>query len=176
MPTVYSPPVPTHIALATYTVPSGGAASVTFSSIPATYRDLNLVIAGSGEAAFLIYLRFNGDSGSSYFGVQMSGRATNGAISYTSGVGEAQAYVLQNAAQSSTQLNMVANIMDYSATDKHKTMISKCSAVDNVGGGQMVQTNVNRWANTNAITSILATAQLADFAEGTVLSLYGIEA
>lgn len=104
----------------------------------------------------------------------MSGRATNGATSYTSGVGDAQAYVLQNAAQASTQLNMIANIMDYPATDKHKTVISKCSAVDNVGGGQMVQTNINRWASTNAITSVLVSAQLAEFAEGTTVSLYGI--
>lgn len=166
---------PTYIALATTTL-GASTGTVTFSSIPAGYRDLVLVIAGKPAGNFLIYLRLNGDSGNNYFGLQMSGRGTNGATSYTSGVGEAQAYVLQNAAVSGEQFNTIANIMDYSATDKHKTILSKTTAKDTVDSTMMVQTNVNRWASTSPVTSVAVTAQLANFDTGTVLSLYGIEA
>jgi hypothetical protein len=55
-------PTPTYTPLATVTLGTT-AASVTFSSIPATYRDLIFVLSGLGGSAN-ITLRYNGDSGS----------------------------------------------------------------------------------------------------------------
>ena len=62
--------------------------------------------------------------------------------------------------------------MDYSATDKHKTMLSR-------GGSSSfgVGMNAGRWANTSAVTSVLVIGQSGlDFAAGSTFYLYGIEA
>jgi len=63
----------TYRPLATITLGST-ASSITFSSIPATYRDLIIVGNPLGAEAAA---RFNGDSGSNYNGVQMWGNGSN---------------------------------------------------------------------------------------------------
>jgi hypothetical protein len=61
--------------------------------------------------------------------------------------------------------------MDYSATDKHKTVLSR----NNVAGGG-VDAFANRWANTAAITSVEVRVSTGGqfFATPTTLSLYGV--
>ena len=58
-------PTPTYTPLATVTLGTA-ASSVTFSSIPATYRDLILVVNATTSADGIPSLRFNGDSGNNY--------------------------------------------------------------------------------------------------------------
>ena len=61
------------------------------------------------------------------------------------------------------------SIMDYSATDKHKTVLSRSgqanSAVDAWAG---------RWANTTGITSFGMAPATGNFQAGSVFSLYGV--
>jgi hypothetical protein len=61
--------------------------------------------------------------------------------------------------------------MDYSATDKHKTILSRANVA-----GTFTMALAGRWANTSAINqvSIFRTGQT--FSSGSVLSLYGIAA
>jgi hypothetical protein len=60
--------------------------------------------------------------------------------------------------------------MDYAATDKHKTVLTR----NNVSGTG-VEAQAARWANTAAITSVtVITSSGAGFATGTVISLYGV--
>ena len=60
--------------------------------------------------------------------------------------------------------------MDYSTTDKHKTMI-----VRNNVPGTGVEAQGVRWASTAAINSVtVITSSGAGFATGTVISLFGI--
>jgi hypothetical protein len=60
--------------------------------------------------------------------------------------------------------------MDYTASDKHKTVLAR----NNVPGTG-VEAQAARWANNNAITSItVITSSGAGFATGTVISIYGI--
>jgi hypothetical protein len=62
-------PTPTYTLIASSTVGAGGAANITFSSIPATYTDLALKVTGrinsSGYDMHML-LRFNGNAGTSY--------------------------------------------------------------------------------------------------------------
>jgi len=75
-------PTPTYTPLATVTLGST-AASVTFSSIPATYRDLILIITAQRTGSPVnVGMRFNGDSGSNYSSVFMTGTGSS-AISGT---------------------------------------------------------------------------------------------
>jgi len=74
----------TFTLIASNTVGSGGAATVTFSSIPATYTDLVLLASTRGtvaEDAFSV--RVNNDSATNYEFVQMNGNGS--AVASTTG-------------------------------------------------------------------------------------------
>jgi hypothetical protein len=156
-------PTPTYTPLANITLGSS-ASSVTFSSIPATYRDLVVVADYSTSPSSGSEIRFNGDSGSNYSTVTMRGDGTNalsgaftiGLISPSNGTGEA----------ANTRNLYTLQIMDYSATDKHKTCLLR---MNNPGH---TQAQANRWANTAAITSIAISN--ATFLTGSTFALYGI--
>ncbi len=157
-------PTPTYTPLATVTLAST-AATVTFSSIPATYRDLRIMIAGTTSAGVNTVLRFNGDTGNNYTGVLMSGNGST-ATSGTYGAGS----LLYFGALWTTVGNTYVDIMDYSATDKHKTILGRHSNAANEAGA-----HAGRWANTAAITSVtVLTASAATYSTGTTFSLYGV--
>jgi peptide methionine sulfoxide reductase MsrA len=157
-------PTPTYTALANITLGSS-ASSVTFSSIPATYRDLILVATAQSTptpAGFLV--NFNGDTGSNYTTVVMTGVAS-AAETFTSGQ---LTYFVQ--IPSDAQNVLIAQFLDYSATDKHKTYLSR-----NNSKGEGVEASAGRWANTAAITSMVFTCSGGDtWASGSGFSLYGI--
>jgi hypothetical protein len=71
-------------SIATYTVGSGGAADVEFTSIPATYTHLQIRgiarSARSGETDDNIALQFNADTGSNYAHHDING---NGSSAYS---------------------------------------------------------------------------------------------
>jgi hypothetical protein len=158
-------PTPTYTALATTTLVSA-ASSVTFGSIPATYRDLILVYNGSltGNAGHTI--RFNGDSGANYSVVAMF---NNASAAFSSQTGLSPSVVLQD---SSSQVLIVSQIMDYSATDKHKTVLSRTNTKN--AGTDYVEALASRYASTSAITSILYFPSADQFAAGSTFSLYGV--
>lgn len=158
-------PTNTYTALATVTL-GGSDIDITFSSIPATYRDLVLVINGNTTANADYGLRFNGDTGTNYSFVYMGGNGSSAVSGANSG--EAQVVLDAYFWRSSERSTLVAQIMDYSATDKHKTVLSR----NNVAGGG-VDAFANRWANTAAITSMRIFASQT-FTTGTTFSLYGI--
>lgn len=158
-----------YVSLATVTLGTSDA-SITFSSIPATYRDLVLVINGNTTGNADFGLRFNNDGNANYRFVYMGGSGSGSGVSGTS-LSETQVVLDAYFWRSSERSVAVAQIMDYSATDKHKTVLSR----NNVAGGG-VDAFANRWANTAAIHTIEARVSTGgqSFAAGTTLSLYGI--
>ena len=153
-------PTPTYIPLANLTLGST-ASSVTFSSIPATYRDLILVHNGALTNTDNIVWRANGDTGSNYSIVQglgvSSGTSSNSSASRTSGLA-GSSYTQQSA--------NITQWLDYSATDKHKTSLGRANSPTSEVG-----MSASRWANTAAITSLTL---LGAFASGNTFSLYGV--
>jgi hypothetical protein len=161
-------PTPTYTPLATVTLGSD-AATVTFSSIPATYRDLILVINGKTTRSGTendIRVTFNSDTGSNYSYVTMGGNGSS-ALSYQSG---SIAYIpVPNAGTSATAISIL-QIMDYSATDKHKTVIAKGDSA-----AWFASATAGRWASTTALTSIsFISSVTGNIATGTTASLYGV--
>lgn len=160
-----------YVALATTTL-SSAASSVTFSSIPATYKDLIVVIAGgtneSGSESS-IALRVNGDTGSNYSWIYAWG---TGSSTASGASGDSRIFMgrLPGSAVT-TPGNIILQIMDYSATDKHKTTLSRANNPATIAG-----MFAGRWASTSAVTSVsLSRYDFANgFTAGTTLSLYGI--
>jgi len=157
-------PTPTYTPLATVTLGSS-AASVTFSSIPATYGDLILVFEGTSSVGINGSVYFNSDTtAANYPYVRMTG---NGSTT-SSNSGNNIWFDFQT-----TRSMVRIQIMDYSATDKHKTSLSRWDNPSSVLGATAI-----RWSNTAAVTSLQVkdTNNAATFASGSTFSLYGIVA
>jgi hypothetical protein len=160
---------PTYTPLAEVTL-SSSASSVTFSSIPATYRDLVVVFVAAGSTTLQGRVRLNGDTGSNYNYVRMSG---SGSAATSASAASQTSGFLSAIAQATTTgaLQMNINIMDYSATNKHTTIISRA---DQSANG--TEAFANRWANTAAVTSVQILTSTGNWASGTTATLYGIAA
>jgi hypothetical protein len=156
-----------YVALATTTLGSA-AATVTFSSIPATYRDLIVVVTGGASSGSRnVLISFNGDTNTSNFAaVQMSGDGSSPA-----GGGVPNTRILNNFGFMSADLNTVikTEIFDYAQTNKHKTYLTRAN---NAGNG--VAALASRWANTNAINTVAITCEASTFQVGSTFSLYGV--
>lgn len=133
-------------------------ATVTFSSISG-YRDLVLVCNPRGASAFL---QFNSDTGNNYSEVNMFGNGTS--------ANGGQSATIDRVYVSEADGMGIANIMDYSTTDKHKTVIARQDIASS-----FTQLSSHRWANTSAITSILIYNRFSNnFTAGSTFYLYGI--
>jgi hypothetical protein len=67
--------------------------------------------------------------------------------------------------------SLVVQVMDYSATDKHKTTL-----LINNQAAYLSYTQASRWANTSAINTIRIAPASGSFAIGCTFALYGIVA
>ena len=158
-------PTPTYDLIASNVLTSS-ASSVTFSSIPATYRDLIFVFNGTTtfNGTGSLYLNFNGDSGDNYKFVYMEGDGS----SANPDAGSNNNLVAGNTNNTTNSLAII-QIMDYAVTDKHKTnLIRNNNSALNTRAGAV------RWANTAAISSIVASTNATNFASGSSFYLYGI--
>ena len=126
------------------------SASVTFSSIPGGYKDLVLVVEWVGALGLVSgRVRLNGDTGSNYQVCRMVGSGTN----QTSFAGTRDYMGPEyNLATQTDSTFFKLEIMDYSATNKHKTGLARngFAAIDYEG----TVASVHRWANTAAVTSL----------------------
>lgn len=153
------------VQLATTTLGSS-ASSVTFSNIPTKLnglylRDLILIYNGANSDSIAgLFYRLNGDTTSgNYTRVVML--ATSGGASSNTSPGNALSF------GSTDRTSLVAQFLDYSATDKHKTILTRS------GTPNLVEAGAFRWANTNAITSItLFRDGGATINSGSTFSLY----
>jgi hypothetical protein len=157
-------PTNTYTALATTTV-SVAASSITFSSIPATYRDLVLIasipsLSGSPTARGG-FITLNGTGLSSVFMTGNGSTASSGTDG-TDGI----------APFSNAPGVYTFQIMDYSATDKHKTVLTRGSIASIA-----VWAIASRYASTSAVTSVTLTGPDSGtdlFGIGSTFSLYGV--
>lgn len=161
-------PAPSYIPLATTTL-AANATSVTFGSIPTnangvTFRDLIVVVNGTTTATpGYFYLYFNGDT-NSYTRSEMSGNGSGTSPFSTSNS------IIVTFLQG-TNSTHITQIMDYTATNKHKTWIYRNSITGNSGA----LAGVGRWASTAAVTSLsLSSFSGGTFVTGTTVSLFGI--
>jgi hypothetical protein len=152
---------------------ASAAASVTFSSIPADYRDLVLVVSGKSSSGTIpAQIRLNGSSvGYNYVGMSGNGSSPASFSGSSMDFGNLSDFASMTA---SNDVVWIFQFMDYSQTNKHKTVLSRANAA-NSGTDAIAM----RWANTAAITSITLQVYLGaggNFAAGNTFYLYGIEA
>jgi hypothetical protein len=154
--------------LANLTISGSSTASVTFSSISSAYRDLMLVVSGTNSVDANLYFRLNGDSGSNYNATGMSG---NGSSASPQGGNYSGIFFNANARIGTSAANFKLDFLDYSATDKHKTVLYLADRSDSA-----TERWVSRWSNTAAISSIVGTVTSGNLVAGTTFALYGVSA
>jgi hypothetical protein len=166
-------PAGAYDSISTATVTSGGATSVTFSSIPATYTHLQIrmsaAFTGSVGSGFIA---FNGDNASGNYSYHYLGGdgSTAGAGALAS---QNQGKFTGYAGTTTTVPNvMVMDILDYANTNKYKT--TRTLYGNDANGSGYVEFNSNSWRSTSAITSIVLTPANT-FAIYTSVALYGIK-
>lgn len=161
---------PTYTLIDSVTVSDSTTTTVSFSGITGDYRDLVLVYSGDPTLSVGI-MRFNSDSGSNYNNVYMAGNGST-TISGTGGTSAIRFQYYEGGGDSAGVLG-IAQIMDYSATDKHKTVLVRSNSADDG-----VTAVAGRWGNTAAITQIdlLTPSASFYFGNGDTIYLYGIEA
>jgi len=165
-------------SIATVTA-SGGETSLTFSSIPSTYKHLQIRgitrRADSGSVIATDNLRFNGDTGINYFYHRLQGDGTTATAG--SGGGATSDIVFSRGAGATATAgifgSVVADIHDYASTTKNKTVRS-FTGFDLNGSGNVYLLS-GAWFNTAAITSITIYPNGNTIAAGTTYALYGIK-
>lgn len=158
-------PTKTYKALATVTL-SGTDSEIQFSSIPSTYRDLVLIASFSRSdiTSTNAFMKLN-NSSSDFSNVQMFGNGSAG-FSGTGSDGRVATYH----GTTGRIYNVILNIMDYSASDKHKTTLSRYNS-DNGGVGAFAV----RWAQTSVVDSVSFYVTSGNFEANSIFTLYGIE-
>lgn len=155
----------TYQPLATFTATTSFS-TITFNNVPATFGHLVLVVEGvTSVTEERILLRFNGDTGSNYTNVNMEANQNSLATASSTTTSIFRARLGNNGSMA------LFDIMDYSATDKHKTVISHSNGLQ---GNVSANLSVERFASTSAITSITVLTNSGTLNSGAIFSLYGI--
>jgi hypothetical protein len=159
-----------YIALATVTLGSTDS-EIVFSSIPATYKDLVLVAQVKASSTVdNMNLRLNADTGSNYSYVIMRGLGSgSGSSSSESGQTFMRADLFGSGVETDFDNFYIIQIMDYSATDKHKTVLNRMN-----NSSQNTGAIAGRWASTTAVNQVSIFINSTTFAIGTTVSLYGV--
>jgi hypothetical protein len=165
----------TYVALETQTL-SSAVASVTFSSISQAYTDLVMVINTNGisAGASAYAAQFNGDTATNYAHHFMLG--TGSAVAST-GQATINKFPLIDSSNNAATANVfavtVADISDYTNTNKYKTARSIAGLDTNGNGSAFLCSGL--WMNTAAITSITVVPENTAFAQYSSFALYGIK-
>ena len=153
-------------------------ASVTFSSIPATYTHLQIRFIARDTRAVLLegfVVQFNGDTAGNYSDHTLYGDGSSaGAFSNTSPTFMSPYPIASANATASVFGISVVDILDYANTNKYKT-IRVISGYDDDGQGG-VQLSSGNWRNAAAITSITVLPGIGTtISEYSSFALYGIK-
>lgn len=159
----------TYEPIATTTLGSA-AASITFSSIAATWTDLRIVFTGISIGGGTMRCQINGDTGSNYSETYLFG---DGA-SATSGRYTSRTDIVATTAAVSTTIPAFVTLDIFSYTGStYKTLLITASEDQN--GSGKVERIVALWRSTSAVTSV-SLYQLGDtWNPGTTATLYGIK-
>ena len=157
---------------------NGSSGTITFSSIPSTYKHLQIRGIGrntvTGVTDNYSFIRFNGDTGNNYAWHILDG---NGSSAYASAASTTSSAGVPTfpTAQSTTNIYgvLVLDILDYTNTNKNKT-VRYLGGHDQNGSG-ILRYGSGLWMNTSAITSVTFTFNSDSWTSLSTFALYGIK-
>jgi hypothetical protein len=180
LPGIYASQITGHLitgsydSIATQTVGSGGTSSISFTSIPSTYKHLQIRGIGRTVQAAnytFTYLQLNSDTGANYSGHELAG---NGSAASAAGTGST---TWGWAGYSGAQTNannfgaFIIDILDYANTNKYKTVRS-LSGYDANGVGSIGLESAS-WQSTSAVSTVTLLTNGQNFSQYSSFALYG---
>ena len=162
MPTTYEP-------IATQTLGSA-AATITFSSIPATYTDLKFVLVPStGTADANVFMQLNSDTGTNYSNTRLVGNGSTASSARQTNTSS----ILVGAITNTKNTFFSYDFFSYAGSTFKTILIEQNEDLN--GSGSVIR-RVGLWRSTSAITSIFFdTFTTGGFPVGTTATLYGIK-
>lgn len=175
-------------SIATVTVGSGGSATISFTSIPGTYKHLQLRgICQTNRSGYLIdafTVKFNSDSASNYsWHTLYGGFSTTPSVSVDGGASTTATrfYWGNSSVSANVFTGVIMDILDYTNTNKYKTIrtlagydVNGTAGTDSYGG--TICLSSGNWRSSSAITSIeIASTVSSNFTQYTQFALYGIK-
>ena len=158
----------TYDKIATTTLGSS-AASITFSSIAASWTDLRLVMTTTTSTGSITELQFNGDTGTNYSNTVLYGDGTS---AYSSNLTTNNFIYTYAGSTATIPVFYTIDIFSY-AGSTYKTALLTGSG-DGNGSGRVANI-VGLWRSTSAITSVTVLPNSGTYSTGTTATLYGIK-
>jgi hypothetical protein len=165
----------TYEAIATVTVGSGGAATIDFTSIPATYTDLCVLLSIREETTtnWTFNLRVNNDSSSIYSYRNIQGNGSTAESNNGSGGSVADFIGESSGATANTFGNLMLYIPNYAGSTNKSFMTDAVG--ENNATLAYARMTANLWASTAAINQLYFYISGGDFAQYSTATLYGIK-
>ena len=181
-----SPFIPTDFeSIATVTVGSGGSSFAEFTSIPSTYKHLQIRMfsryTGYQNSGAPVYLQFNSDTGSNYSLHRLLGYANLSETGISASAAANQTYMQAGyTTGGSTTTNMFSiqttDILEYANTNTYKTIRTLNGYDSNTDTGyRSAGIYSGSWRSTSAITSIKIFPDTDSWAQYSSFALYGIK-
>lgn len=172
----------TYVLIASNTLGSS-AASVTFSSIPATYTDLVLRVSSRGTTAQVdgfTTLEFNGSGGTAYSNTYLYGGAGGGTLvgsSFSANQAKITDLIGQVYANATSNTFGSQEIYIPSYTASQNKPLSHFGVPETNAAGMDNGRGITAglWRNTAAITSMVIAPASGSFVSGSSFFLYGIK-
>lgn len=160
------------------TVLGSDAASVDFTSIPATYENLIVewVVRGTASTAWpWLYCQVNGDTTSNYGSMTLHNSGSGAATDSQATTKWYCGYTVGATGTTGFAGSGRMWLPGYARTVFNKTFFSQFSAQYGANGNTaQVGTSQGAWGSTAAISSLSFTIETASFKAGSVFTLYGI--
>ena len=170
--------VSSYESIETFTVGSGGSSTISFTSIPSTYKHLQIRAIGrsnySGTSTNLLY-KLNGDataSNYSYHALRGDG-STATATGGTSLNLMGNDVIVANTAAANLFGTVVCDILDYGNTSKNKTV--RALGGRDANGSGFLAFDSSLWLSTAVVTQIDIYPQNGSWMQYSHFALYGIK-
>ena len=162
----------TYDKIATTTLGSA-AASITFSSIAASWTDLRLVMTATSSTNTITELQFNGDTGTSYSYTVLYGDGTSAYSSKSTNNNFIYTYATASPGGGTIPAFYTIDIFSYAGSTYKTALLTGSGDTNNSG---RVANIVGLWRSTSAITSVTVLPNSGTYSTGTTATLYGIKA
>jgi hypothetical protein len=161
-------------------VGSAGASTISFTSIPSTYKHLQIRVMARGTSGSVTdnwYLQLNSDTAANYSQHFVYGNGSTTGASGSANLSSVNMGLLPSNGNLANAFGLsIVDILDYASTTKYKTMRA-LSGYDNNGSDGYSFLYSSNWRSTSAISSIQITpvSGSGSFAQYSQFALYGIK-
>ena len=153
---------------------TGSQSTITFSSIPSTYKHLQIRYAAKttgGTDWRGVRMTLNSDTGANYTIHYLDG---SGSGTPSAGGAGGQSWATIGEAGSDQPAVSIVDILDYTNTSKNKT-IKNLGGVERNTTPSIISMKSSVWLNTAAVNRIDLVTSTDQFAANTIVALYGIK-